>query len=182
MKIQIAALFGILLFPTLALSQSHCHKGEVVYFSCQTTQTEKVISICGSAINDEPSDDSWLQYRFGQIGKIELTYPIEKKGSIQKFEGIYFNRYNVVSLRFINNKTLYDVSDSMGREDENSHEQILPSAGITVSLSKTKSLNIKCKNIYHGPHFGSFTQLAISLGQQNGETDFLSDFYNKVSK
>ena len=182
MNIKIAAIFGILLFPTLALSQSHCHKGEVTYFSCQTTQTEKVISICGSVISDEPADDSWLQYRFGRIGKIELTYPIQKKGSTQKFEGIHFNRYSVASLRFINNKTLYEVSESMGHEDEDSHEQTLSSSGVTVLFNKTKWLNMNCKKFDYGRQISSFTQLVISLGHQNGKTDFLSDFNNKISK
>lgn len=178
MKILQAALWGTLLFPTMVLSQTLCKKGEVAYFSCQTSINEKVISVCGNNISNEISDDSWLQYRFGQIGKIELTYPMEKKNSIAKFEGHFFVRYSLVSLRFINNKILYDVSLSGGSEDEDTHEKIPPSGGVSILLSKTKNLNITCNNIDVNKYYGLFSELALLIG----DADFLSVFYSKASK
>ena len=52
--------------------------------------------MCGNITNGEINDGSWLQYRFGKAGSIELTYPKEKTGSFSKFEGYYFNRYGVI--------------------------------------------------------------------------------------
>lgn len=182
MKIRLTIVFGLLLFPTVVLSQTHCLKSEIDYFSCATSSNGKVISICGNIVDGNLTEDSWVQYRFGHIGRIELIYPTNKAGSVSKFEGVYFRRYNVVSLRFINGKTLYDVDLSLGYQDENTQEHIQPSGGVGVALSKKKHTNINCTTIDIPKYFEAFSQLAPSLGPYNGKEDILYYFYNEVAK
>ena len=173
--------FVALLFPSIAQSQTHCRKGENIYFSCKTTANEKVISVCGNITNGEITDDSWLQYRFGKIGAIELAYPNEKQGSISKFEGNYFVRYNVIDLRFINGKNLYGVHLNGLYSGNDAQERTSPSGGISIEIGKAKRLKIECEK-GGTEYFGIFGQLNASLTNYNGQTDFLYDFYKQVSK
>ena len=70
-------------------SKSHCAANEKIYFSCNLVQSQKVVSLCGGS--SESDRISWLQYRFGKIGKPEMVYPQNKNGSLEKFSGIYQN-------------------------------------------------------------------------------------------
>jgi hypothetical protein len=69
------------LLPALLTSQVHaeslCTPKEVLYYSCRIAGTQKLVSLCGSALN-EPNG-FWLQYRFGRPGQLELVYP-ESRG------------------------------------------------------------------------------------------------------
>ena len=158
-----------LLFPSIALSQSLCGKGELDYFSCETVN-KKVISVCGNISNGEITDNSWLQYRFGKKGAIELTYPKEKQGSVSKFEGNYFNRYNVIDLRFINGKTLYGVNYNDSYSGDEAQERTSPSAGVYVEINHAKPVNIQCAKIHTA--FTYFGYLNDWLRSYNGETNF----------
>lgn len=48
-----------------------CQPHEEVYFSCPIG--ERIMSVCASG-NISP-DNGYVQYRFGQVGKIELEFP-----------------------------------------------------------------------------------------------------------
>lgn len=177
-----STVIGVLLFPSVVLSQTLCHKGEIDYFSCQTSSNGKLLSICGNVIDGNLTDDSWVQYRFGRTDRIELVYPALKTNSASEFEGVYFSRYGVASIRFINGKTLYDVSLAQRRQDEDSGEQIQPSGGVTVAFTKTRHVNINCKTVDVAKYSGAFSQLATSLGPYHGKEDILYYFYNEVAK
>lgn len=73
-----------------AAATTHCKPTEVVYFSCELKDSKKVVSLCGDdtglAVGPEPS---WLQYRFGEVGHPELIYPLQKKGSLGQFRGVW---------------------------------------------------------------------------------------------
>jgi len=171
---------ALLSFPSVAASQTLCRTGEIDYFSCETV-AGKSVSVCGNIADGEISGDSWLQYRFGKIGAIELTYPTEKQGSVKKFEGNYFNRYGVVDLRFVSGRTLYGVelSETYGGDDAQPRSH--PSGDVTVIVGKTKHVSIGCRKIDAPKYFDIYSRLNISLRAHNGETDFLFHFYNHVS-
>ena len=171
----------LLLLPSVTLSQTLCRKGEVDYFSCKTS-SEKLISVCGNITNDEINDSSWLQYRFGKTGEIELTYPKEKENSISKFEGNYFNKYDVVDLRFINGNTLYSVDLNGPYSGDDSTNRTEYTGGVSVQIGKTKRVNFFCRKIDGLKYFSIFSGLNVSLRNYSGETDFLYNFHKLVAK
>ena len=63
-------------------TQTHCAANEDVIFACTTGQ--KVVSVCASKDLDPKS--GYMQYRFGQIGKIELAYPASLVNPSNKFQ------------------------------------------------------------------------------------------------
>jgi hypothetical protein len=176
MKFLLASVFGILLIPSIAIAQTHCAKEEVEYFSCVAAAPNMVVSVCGNTgvgIGEDISENSWLQYRFGKIGHIELAYPKEKRDSIRKFEGIYFAKYGGSSLRFINDDALYII------------EEWEKSSGLEVTLSNGKRIEIHCRTAKSEPsdntdrpHQGSFMLLVNRLSELN-TTDFQDLFINK---
>lgn len=183
MKIVATLLVIALAAPFAQASETLCQKGEVNFFSCQTKANGKVISICGNIENFEINDDSWLQYRFGKPRAVELVYPQEKIGSISKFEGNNFGKYNVVDLRFINKKTLYSVSIEAPYSGEEANKRSRFSGGVSVEVAKSKPVNIDCANSTNvRKHYSQFARLNDSLRYKNGETDMLFHFYNHVSK
>jgi hypothetical protein len=72
----------------LADSRTHCKLDETDFFTCAIANSNKVVSLCGR-INGDAKDISWLQYRFGHIGRPEMIYPTSKRGSVDKFFGRY---------------------------------------------------------------------------------------------
>jgi hypothetical protein len=59
-----------------------CALGEDVYFSCPLFGG-KVVSVCASGNNDPKS--GYVQYRYGLVDNIELTYPIKKSPPLGRF-------------------------------------------------------------------------------------------------
>ena len=170
------------MFPCVGQSQTLCRAGEIDYFSCETTASEKIVSVCGNITGGEMGSESWLQYRFGKKGAIQLSYPPKGTDSVRKFEGNYFSKYNVVDLRFISGRTLYGVELNHTYSGDEAQQRDQPSGGITVTLSKTKHVNIDCKKVDASKYFRIFSDLNTSLRAHNGETDFLYHFYNHVSR
>ncbi|MBK7014765.1 MAG: hypothetical protein IPH39_04115 [Sulfuritalea sp.] len=172
----------MLTLPCVGLSQTLCRPGEIDYFSCETTANRKIVSVCGNITDHEITSESWLQYRFGKKGAIELSYPPKASGSVEKFEGNNFGKYNVADLRFISGRTLYGVelNDTYSGDDAQQRDQ--PSGGVTAHLGKTKHLSIECKTANASKYFRVFSDLNTSLRAHNGETDFLYHFLNHVSK
>ena len=79
-----------------------------------------------------------MQYRFGKMGAIELAYPAEKQGSIPKFEGNWFNRYNQVDLRFTIGKALYGVALNETYSGADDRKRSRPSGSVNVSYRNTQ--------------------------------------------
>lgn len=65
-------------------SATHCKSNETNFFTCSIANSTKVVSLCGDR-KEETNEISWLQYRFGVIGRPELIYPASKAGSFSKF-------------------------------------------------------------------------------------------------
>ena len=67
-------LLGLLLFaagPGQATTSTHCTTNEQIVFSCATDN--KVISVC--AAGDLTQSGGSLSYRFGPLGRPEISYP-----------------------------------------------------------------------------------------------------------
>ena len=65
-------------------SATHCKSDETNFFSCSIAGSKKVVSLCGHR-KERAYELSWLQYRFGVIGRPELIYPAKRDGSLTKF-------------------------------------------------------------------------------------------------
>ena len=93
-------LFDVYDAPTL------CEPGEAVVWSCRDEDRDRIMSVCGS---DKPySDASWLQYRVGKPGELELKYPENKVPHEGRFEKP-MQRYGD-ELTFQNGDFLYSIN------------------------------------------------------------------------
>jgi len=172
----------LLLIPSVAMSQTLCQKDEIDYFSCRVTRGEKIISVCSNITNGEITDDSWLQYRFGKMGAIELTYPKKRQDSVLKFEGNYFNKYSVIDLRFINGNTLYGVDLNGPYSGDDATKRKTYSGGVSAESGKNGRVTIQCAKVDGQKYFDIFSGINNSIRNHNGETDFLYRFHNRVAK
>ncbi len=66
-----------------AQARSHCAADEEVLFSCRAGA--KVLSFCASK-SSEVTPPTWIQYRFGRLGKAELVYPAKKVSPVGHFQ------------------------------------------------------------------------------------------------
>lgn len=97
---------------------SHCGAGETVYFNAAVEGSPKIVSLCGSA--DLEGDDAWLQYRFGEAGKIELRYPAENADFRSAFTVRRYTRPRTTYLKFDFSNDGYTYAILEGYEaDEN---------------------------------------------------------------
>ena len=62
---------------------THCAADETTVFSCRLDDSEKVVSMCAS--DPLSREQGYLQYRFGRIGDIELTYPADRHNTQEQF-------------------------------------------------------------------------------------------------
>jgi hypothetical protein len=162
MKLKLATALLALSLPHVAFAQTLCEKGETDHLSCPTNGGKKILSICSNIKDGAVDADSWLQYRFGKKGQIELAYPKEKKDSVSKFEGNYFNPREqataIVDLRFMSGSALYSVTlNRIGIADEGGGSEF--SGGIQVALRKNRRINIECDKIDGGRYFEDFRLL-----------------------
>ncbi|GHU29728.1 hypothetical protein AGMMS50256_15240 [Betaproteobacteria bacterium] len=182
MRVAFALFTLALSIPSICSSATLCRTGEIDYFSCRA-KNGKIISVCGNIKNGTIEDDSWLQYRYGKPHAIKLAYPEKENGSVSKFEGNHFNRYNVIDLRFINGETLYSVTLNGLYSGEGANPRYYVTGGVSVEMGKSKRVSIACQSI--GEYYELFAELNDSLRSHNGyngKSDMLYYFYNHVSK
>lgn len=173
---------AIFIFPCLGWAQTLCRAGEIDYFSCQTTTKQKIVSVCGNISDGKINSESWLQYRFGKEGEIELSFPPTASDSVEKFEGNYFDRYNVVDLRFISGRTLYSIEFDHTYSGDEARQRNQPSGGITVHLGKAKRVSIPCRKVNASKYFRLFSDLNAAIRTHNGDTDILHHYINHASQ
>jgi hypothetical protein len=138
---RLSVLFALfLLSPAVGLcAPSHCMQDEDVIFSCALQRTKKVVSLCSSKKLLSKNGGAYLQYRFGALGKVELTYPTEKAGSPDKFSYSHYFRPQTdrTQLSFDSGDYSYAIFDE--------YEDQLKSAGITVRSRKSnKTAQLIC--------------------------------------
>lgn len=162
-------------FTGNAFGQSHCATDETEYFSCQIKKSFKIISLCGNAQNSELKTNGWLQYRFGVIGKPELTYPSSKSNSSEKFELNYFHpredNHEVIDLRFLNGKSLYSI------ELVRASSHIV--GGINVMTGK-KRISLNCDGEVNKLYWSRL--LSLPENPNTDRANVLSEFYKNNAK
>jgi hypothetical protein len=115
-----------------------CSPGETNIFSCEIGK--KILSVCGSA--DLDSDKGWMQYRFGNLEKLDLIHPEKKEHPKKEFKSNRLfssvEQSLVQELQFKRSNTAYTVytQDIKGKKE----------AGVVVTLN-LKDINLKCKNL-----------------------------------
>jgi len=95
-----------------------CERNEQVVFSCVMQKSAKLLSICTSKRFDR--QNGYVQYRFGQLGKIELEFPSERKETQGAFAYDRYTRPLVtfLSLRFESNGYKYSVHQDSNAEEK----------------------------------------------------------------
>jgi len=109
MKILFLVLFATASIPAAHAAATLCEGGEQVLFSCPVAKTTKIVSVCGSKVLTATS--GYLQYRFGRVGAVEMTFPATKVHTQAQF-GWNTNYHRDVTdswLSFTNAKYAYGV-------------------------------------------------------------------------
>lgn len=98
---------------------SHCRAEEVTYFSCQIEGGRKVISLCGPSVGLESDPAAGLEYRYGRLSSVELTFPSKGKRAVNFFRGEHLNPYGentvVDSVLFESDGVSYGISVRDGK-------------------------------------------------------------------
>ncbi len=97
---------------------SLCYTGEEEYFGITTARNGKLLSLCVSA------NPSYIVYRFGRQGKVELEYPSNMEDSWNSFAYSYYLRgggadnepLDINYLSFTIGKYTYEVYDEYSGE------------------------------------------------------------------
>ncbi len=140
----LACLASGLIFSSAqaASPTSHCAPSEKIYFTCETKQ-KKVISICGST--ELSQAQSYLQYRYGKKGFVELEFPKERKGSTKTFFYAHHFRaqFDNTTLRFENKGVSYEIY----RVYDGDSKPAVDIAGVAVTPAAKKRTEIACASL-----------------------------------
>lgn len=105
-------LFDVYDEPTL------CEAGEAVFWSCADPARQRYLSVCGSPTSNR--ETSWVQYRVGVPGDLELAYPEGKEPNFASEEAMMAGdgsfsreiwRYGGSTLNFTNGAYEYAIED-----------------------------------------------------------------------
>lgn len=144
-KAMLTRVFGCLSISLLAMQAAHaaglCKAEETTVFSCELKQNHKTVSLCASKSFTE--QDSFLQYRFGQLSKIELVYPKELKDSLARFGYDEYSRPDLSTfiVGFNNGGYRYELMETTeGGSDDGTTTRKL----VVTSLAKKRSVEMTC--------------------------------------
>lgn len=93
-----------------AAEATHCAADEKIVFSC--SMGKKVASVCAS--KDAAKDKGYVQYRFGAIGKPEMTYPEKKEPANKNFSldpSLCVDSPNAAGIKFVKGEYIYGIND-----------------------------------------------------------------------
>ncbi|MDR2668612.1 MAG: hypothetical protein LBC14_01505 [Desulfovibrio sp.] len=129
-------------FSAAFAAETLCTDGELLIFTCRTPK--KTASVCASP--QFGPDTGYLQYRFGEPGKIELTLPSVKAPPAKSAQSgtWFFSGGGGAYLRFTGeDSTDYFVYTAIGKWGKNGTTTDV--AGISVQKDGKAFLNIKCR-------------------------------------
>jgi hypothetical protein len=135
-------VLNVMWWLTAGTPSSLCAAAEHAYFSCSTAKG-KMIALCGSAPG---AATPWLQYRFGKVGAVELTFPTKKEGSLGAFLWERHVHVNSMSytVRFTNSGFTYEVFDQNTMGSATDH-----GAGVLVDRptdgGNAKTVSLLCR-------------------------------------
>jgi hypothetical protein len=136
-----------------------CEKNEKVIFSCGMQKSAKVLSLCGSKELDKQK--GYVQYRFGQPGKIELEYPAERKSTQTAFSYSRYTRPLVtyLALRFETNGYKYSI------HQDDVEDIKPPDIGVYINITPPgkEAIEMKCRQ----PTTGSLMTLEDIVAQDD---------------
>ena len=129
---------------------SLCAKTEQIIFSCLTKRSgskaaqipSKIVSLCAS--RDLDKDRGYLQYRYGQPGKIELEYPSLRTGTQPMFQYTHYMRYQVdlTEINFEIDGYQYQIFDDYNGEEK----RPISTSGVSVTApGKAKDVSFVCQ-------------------------------------
>lgn len=136
-----------------------CEPNEKVIFSCGMQKSAKILSVCSSKELDK--QQGYVQYRFGQPGKIELEYPADRKSTQSAFSYTRYTRPLVtyLVLRFETNGYKYSVhQDDVGDMKPPSH-----SSYINLTPPGKEAIELQCRE----PATGSLMTLEDVVPNNN---------------
>ncbi len=162
---RFAALVALAV-PMTAAAQTLCTKGETDYFSCKVAG-HQLVSVCGM-IHDDPVAGDWLQYRSGIPRRLQMVWPPERKGSLEKFEGNVFGRYSVSDLRFQVGDASYGISLSRGGEDNGAGGRTHRDGGVSVARAGKPNVHHACVDPDIARYGRSFEDLNALLFSRRG--------------
>lgn len=125
---------------------SLCGKNEQVIFSCLMQKSAKLLSLCGSQELD--AQKGYVQYRFGNPGKIELEYPAERKDTQSAFSYSRYTRPLVtyLSLRFETNGYEYSIH----QDDVEDIKPAVRESYISIAAPGKEAVEMKCRQPVNG--------------------------------
>lgn len=125
---------------------SLCTPEETVVFSCKTVGKKgKLLSLCSSKALDEKT--GYIQYRFGQPGKIELEFPRDKRHTQSAFRYSRYTRPLVtyLELRFFQGGYRYSIHEDYNAEETpHSKEVFIEVSRSADDGSTTESTTLRC--------------------------------------
>ena len=101
-----------------------CESGATTIFACEAANGRKFIELCAAAPTG--GDDGYLEYRFGSqdangdISKVELVFPSNRRDSYKRFHGSVYTDKGVYtqSVRFVTGEFSYRVfTEARGNRD-----------------------------------------------------------------
>ncbi len=133
-----ACILGLVLFAAAqgqAATPTHCATNERIVFSCATDK--KVVSVCASG--DLAQDSGSLSYRFGPLGRPEISYPPPGEyRNVVKAGRWVFAGGGGAWLAFHRSPFRYIVYSAVGR---GWHEK----AGLAVDNDGRLLMNLRCR-------------------------------------
>jgi hypothetical protein len=125
---------------------SHCSKNETDVFSCKVRSSDKYVSLCGSKPLNGPRP--YLVYRFGALGRTEMSYPTDTAGSLHQFRSSHYFRAQVDrrSISFSRSGVTYDLFSNF--EGEASPPQREGGVIITMAGKKAGFKTLHCAKPY----------------------------------
>ncbi|MAK61302.1 MAG: hypothetical protein CMK09_10015 [Ponticaulis sp.] len=122
-----------------------CEAGEAIFWSCADEDRDRYLSVCGSGTSDRAT--SWVQYRVGKPGDLELTYPETKAPNFTSEEAMmagegHFSRdiwrYGGSTLEFTNGDYNYAIED----------EIFTDTAVVSVIRNEERVFELTCKTTH----------------------------------
>lgn len=141
----------LIVFSNSAFSyETHCENKQLVIFNCKIKNSPKIISVCGQAMA-ESQDEQYLQYRYGTLNKVELTFP--QRSSVKEGQFSYRRFYSNNSgtldydLLFNIGKNKYHISWHEGSKmDGEPLDEVVLISGIYVTAKSGKTNYLECSN------------------------------------
>ncbi|MBV9958095.1 MAG: hypothetical protein JO360_06715 [Acidobacteria bacterium] len=162
------ALFALIIRSSRAshLAQTRkpatlCSQNETIIFSCGMRKSTKILSLCGS--KDLSSQKGYVQYRFGQPGKVELEYPTSRQNTQSAFNYARYTRPLVtyLALRFETNGYKYSIH----QDDVEDIKPVVRESYINVTAPGKDAVEMKCSE----PVIGGLMKLEDIVPNDEGD-------------